>query len=426
MRSGTSTISFVPMPAWRSGSRLPWEFLVHMVNHYTPLDQRIWAFEHYFAERPMFGQCYKDVPWDSEFLSSKLKTSKLAGQDYTLENLHKRGGLSAEQADFAARVGKSMAVPAEAVHGDKNWGQLHDWVIWVEIKNFNRAAVGFSLESYGQFSFDKLYVGWLMDPLSAQKITDRDLELRLQAVGADQIGHRQAELVMRAFPMIRDKTKMSIADQLKYLDATIKLSPWLDTTWLEVAKLAHDGQGSKENAHQMPVFVERMFITFAAFPDFAAKVFDDLAAFQTNSRQRDKLDERLVALFEQAGRPDLAADARLKLVDNLVKDKLYKEAIGGLAVTIKRFPDEPPYVTKLLDQLDMVFKESNLPHMNENLAVFYRSYLPMIPQKHGDKVNPFCIEMYQRGIDLFKSAGNKPLADQYSSQLAKLKPPDKG
>lgn len=405
---------------------LPWEFLVHMVNHYTPLDQRMWAFERYFAERPMFGQCYKDVPFDSESLNSKLKTSKLAGQDYTLENLHKHGGIAAEQADFAARVGKSLGVPAEVDHGDKNFGQLHDWVIWIEIKNFNRVAVGFSLESYGQSPYTKSYVGWLIDPFSAQKITDRDLELRLQAVGADQIGHRQAQLVMRVFPMIRDKTQMSVADQLKFLDAAVKLSPWLDASWLEVAKLAHDGQGIKENSRQFQAFVDRMFITFAAFPDFAAKVFDDLASFQTNPRQREKLNERLVAMFEQAGRPDLATDARLKIVQNLVNDKHYKEALGALLGTVKRFPDEPPYTTRLVDQIEMVCKESNMPHVNESLAMFYRSYLPMIPQKHGDRANPFCIEMYTRGIDLFKSIGDTQSAAQYTSQLAKLKPPDKG
>lgn len=400
---------------------LPWEFLVHVVNHRTPLAERKWAVENYFAVRSMFGKCYKDVPYDMEMLNTNFAKAKLNGQDYTLENLREFGGVCAEQADFASRVGKSMGVPSEFVHGESTFGELHAWVMWVELTNVTKTGIAFSLESYGRYSYDKYYVGHLEDPRTGQDITDRELELRLQAVGADPIAHRQAALVMRAYPMLRDKTKMTIADELKFLDQAMKLSPWLEEPWLEVAKMSHEGQLGKEHGKQMLLILDRLFTTFAAVPDFTWRVFDDLITFQTIQKQRGKLYERLVALYEQAGRPDLSCEARLKYVDQLVQENRYKDAIEGLAFTIKKFPDEARYVPRMLDRLDSVCQESKLPHVSDNLVLFYRDYLPMVPQARGDRVSPFCVQMYERGIAIFKSAGNKDLADMYTAQLAKLK-----
>ena len=125
---------------------LPWEFLVHLVNHRTPFAERQWAAANYFASRSMFGKCYKDVPYDMEMLNSNFATAKLNGQDYTLENVRKFGGVCAEQADFAARVGKSIGVPAEFVHGESTFGELHAWVMWVELLNVTKTSIVFSLD----------------------------------------------------------------------------------------------------------------------------------------------------------------------------------------------------------------------------------------------------------------------------------------
>ena len=214
---------------------------------------------------------------------------------------------------------------------------------------------------------------------------------------------------------------MTVADQLKFLDQAMKLSPWLEEPWLEVAKMSRDGLLGKEHAKQMLGILDRLFITFAAVPDFTWKVFDDLITFQTVPKQRGKLYERLVSLYEQAGRPDLSCEARLKYVDYLVADNRFKEAIEGLAVTIKKFPDEGRYVPRMLDRLQDVCKKSNLPRTDGNLVLFYKEYLPMIPPLRGDRASPFCMQMYERGIAIFKSSGNTDLADLYTAELSKLK-----
>src|SRR5262249_236735 len=131
--------------------QLPWEFLIHTVNHKTPMDERTWAVTNYLKRRSGIGTIYKDIVYDTEMLRTKSEKCKLNGQPYTLPSIKEHGGVCAMQADFAARVAKSLVVPAEFVGGEANFGGLHAWVMWVEVKAVNKDAVTFSLESFGRY-----------------------------------------------------------------------------------------------------------------------------------------------------------------------------------------------------------------------------------------------------------------------------------
>ncbi len=399
---------------------LPWEFLVHVVNHKTPASERQWAVRNYQANRVMYGKCYQEVPYDKEMLDSGSEVAKLNGKPYTLENIRQFGGVCAMQADFAARVGKSMGVPAEYVGGESSYKDLHAWVMWVEVQNVTKSGIAFSLQSHGRYSYDKYYVGTLTDPHTGQQITDRQLELRLHAVGMNPTARRQVALAMRAYPMLREKGKMAVADQLRFLYDAINVSPWNEEPWLVLAKMSRDGAIGKKHGDQMLVTLKKLFSTFAALPDFSWKVFDDLITFQQNPRQRAKLYGLLVAQYEKAGRPDLSCEARLKYTAYLVADERYKEAVQGLGFTIKKFPDEGRYVPKMLDKLEDICGKHPFPHVKELLAEFYQDLLPKIPATRGQSPSTFCKEMYKRAIERFKSLGRDDLATQYGVLLARL------
>jgi len=76
-----------------------------------------------------------------------------------------------------------------------------------------------------------------------------------------------------------------------------------------------DASGDKQFAKQYQQVLDKLFITFARVPDFTWKVFDDLAAYQPDAKQRNAMFVRLCGLYEAAERPDLACEARLKLAD---------------------------------------------------------------------------------------------------------------
>ncbi|HSG72400.1 MAG TPA: hypothetical protein VLA12_18430, partial [Planctomycetaceae bacterium] len=262
---------------------VPWEFLTHLVNHRTPIEERVWAAQRYLPKRTMYGECYHDVPYDTVMLETQSQQCKLQDKEYTLANLKDFGGVCAMQADYAARVGKSMGVPAEYVAGDVAIGGAgHAWVMWIELKNLTKTGINFSLESHGRFEgYEslKMYVGELRDPRSGKRITDRELELRLHTVGLDPIAKRQADLVMAVYPLLRERQKISVDEQVNFLEDVIKLSPGNESAWLTLAEIAGSGNLTKAHQRQMKRVLDGLFKTFANFPDFTWKVFDNLIQY---------------------------------------------------------------------------------------------------------------------------------------------------
>lgn len=71
--------------------QLPWEFLVHVVNHRTPDDEREWAITNYLKRRLGIGTIYKDIVYDMEMLRTQSEVCKLNGQPYTLPSINMSG-----------------------------------------------------------------------------------------------------------------------------------------------------------------------------------------------------------------------------------------------------------------------------------------------------------------------------------------------
>jgi hypothetical protein len=400
------------------GQLLPWEFLVHAVNHKTPLEERKWALRNYLGKRVMFGQCYKDVPYDHGMLKDP-DAARLKDYPYTLDNIRTRGGVCAMQADFAARVGKSLGVPAEYIRGEGNSGGRHAWVMWVELKQVTKAQILFTLESHGRYNVDKYYTGDLPDPQTGQPMLDRDMELRLTVVGLDRQAKRHAGLVMRAFPLLRDRLALDVPAQMAYLDKGLAVNPYNEEAWLTLAQLSKDGKIDKGQAKKMITYANRLLKTFAKFPDFTWKVMDDLLAVHDDLAEKKKLYEALVASYEAADRPDLACQARLKLVGYQVAEKKFQDAARGLVITVLKFPGEGRYVPRLMDQLEVCCK--NYKGGNEYLMAFYPQYLPKIPTKRGGEVSKYCIDMHTKAIAFFKENNRPREADLLQKQLIAIK-----
>ena len=248
------------------GRWLPWEFLTHVVNHKTPANERQWALQNYVSKRAMFGRCYKDVPYDTEMLNSKSQVARLNGKVYNLPNLKGFGGVCAHQADYASRVGKSIGVPAAYVRGPSRSGSYHAWVMWVELKSVTERSIGFTLESFGRYQLDKYYVGTLLEPQSGKRITDRQLELRLQTVGLDAQAKRHADLLMRAYPHLKERLQWDTSERFRYISQVIKSCPGSEAAWIELSKMAGEDVVREKHRKQMINILDQLFVTFANFP----------------------------------------------------------------------------------------------------------------------------------------------------------------
>ncbi len=400
------------------GRFLPWEFLVHVVDHRTPLAERQWALKNYLPRRAMIGKCYGDVPYDTQMLATGSEVCRMAGEQYTLANLRTYGGVCAMQADFASRVGKSLGVPAVFVGGESRYGEHHAWVMWVELTSVSKTGIGFSLPSHGRYRGDHYYVGHLRDPRSGQPITDRQLELRLHAVGMNPLAKRQSDHVMKLYPLLCRARSLDVTARLGFLNRVIQLCPGNEQAWRTVAAMSREGKITKAQSKMMMGILDGLFRTFAAFPDFTWEIFDDLIAFQDLPQHRQRLYARLIALYEQAHRPDLSCSARLRYTEYLLEDDRRAEAIQGLAASILAFPDEGRFVPAMLDKLEQICDQTK--DAQEQLLAFYQRFLPLVPRTRGKKPSAYCVQMYQRASERFRQNGQEQAAAALDRELSRL------
>jgi hypothetical protein len=390
-------ITKIEGPLKQAVSFFPWEFLVHVVNHRTPPDERDWAMKNYLTKRSGIGKSYFDIEYDQTMLKTQSEVCKLNGRPYTLPSIRKHGGVCAMQADFAARVAKSLVVPAEYVWGESNSGGLHAWVMWVEVKSVNKEKIDFTLMSEGRYLGDQYYIGKIRDPKSAKIITDRDMERRLTFLGFAPQNARHADLLMRAFPIVRDEKKLTAVQQAEYLRKVHEIFPSDEKAWLAYAELCKGG-ALKDKAYSL---ADKAVTIFAKFPDFSWKLLDDLLTPISDKAQRTRLYERIVTSYELLSRPDLACEARLKLTEYQVDAKEYDKAITGLANTIRKFPGEGRYIPKMMTTLQETCTHTKTG--TDKLGKFYLEFLPTVPKRRGDEVSKYCISMHEQAVEFFEA-----------------------
>ena len=387
---------------------LPYEFLAFVVDHRTPAEERDWAVKNYLIKRPMIGKIYGDIEYDQEMLKTQSKVCKLNDHDYTLADIKKYGGVCAMQADFAARVGKSLAVPAAFVGGQSQDLGLHAWVMWVEVKSATKAKVDFKLESWGRYRGDNYYTGELPDPQTGVEILDRDMERRLSAAATDRNGKRQAELAMQYFADVAEANTFDAKKKIQYLREVLRVSAFNETAWLELARMATAGEATGDNKTAVLEQADRLLTTFAQYPDFSWKVAGDLLSVQSDKLNRNRFYERLAVVYETAKRPDLACEARLKWADFLGEEKKYALAATGLSQTIKKFPDEGRYVPKMMDKLkESCGQFNNGKEGKEYLGKTYLELMRTMNPKRGNEITKYFIKMSGEALAFFKGDKSK-------------------
>ncbi|MEP3478762.1 MAG: putative Ig domain-containing protein [Fuerstiella sp.] len=397
----------------------PWEFLTHLINHRTPTRERGWAIQTYLQARQMFGKCYADVPYDTEMLETSSRVCELAGKEYNLPNIRQFGGVCAMQADFAARVGKSIGVPAAYVSGSGKYGGAHAWVMWVELQAVTQRSIRFSLESHGRYRGDNYYVGNLRDPQSGKNITDRLLALRLHQVGTDAKAKRHADRLMLLYPELADELEFDFETHLEYLSGTVAVNPWSESAWTALSQLSQGREADKGQKKTMSRLLNQLFVNFAVFPDFTQTIFSDLISFEKDVPKRIAHYYQILDVYADAKRPDLSFTTLLKLSQVLEQEQRSSEAIQALAVTIQEYADEGQYVPKMLDRLENLV--GSVEQADQKLAEFYANFLPKIPRTRGGSPSKYCIQMYERAVPIFTKAGQQQLAQNYQTGANQMK-----
>jgi hypothetical protein len=381
---------------------LPWEFLVFVVDHRTPLKERVWAQGYYQKSKGTVASWHKDVPYDMDMLRGELEKGsnlkpRLEGREYTLANLKTYGGVCAQQADFACRVGKSVAIPSVYCWGESSYRGLHAWWMYVQVQSATPDQLRFNLVSDGRiagFIKDQLFTGFVVDPQSGQRMLDRDMERRLTVVGRDPIGKRQSDLLMRAYPWLCTQLDFSLKDRVAYLDRCLKVSAYNEDAWREFVRLCKEEKTEPGVKTVALAHLDALFKTFANYPDFVARVLDDLLAVRPDPKEQLRNYEQAIALYNRAGRPDLACATRLKITDLLCAQENWRSAGQGLIATIRKYPTEGRYVPKMTARLqEVAVKYKEGPNA---LAKLYVELVPAMIVFYGKEGSSYCTKLSEQ------------------------------
>jgi hypothetical protein len=397
---------------------LPWEFLIYVVDHGTPIGERKWAQDYFKSANGRVKSFHQDVPYDNDLLKGEhMKDSKskphLEGMEYTLKNLKMHGGVCAEQADFAARVGKSVCLPSAYCFGASTYRGLHAWCLYANVKQAANDKIAFALVSDGRFigfQKDAFYTGFVTDPKTGQQILDRDMERRLWVVGNDRVGKRQADLAMRAYPALCKQLDLDVKARVDYIDRCLKVSPYNEAAWIAFAKMSKAGDLGAAQKQVVLTHLTSINKTFADYPDFIWQVFDDLITVQPDKKERVNLYQTVVTLFEKHGRPDLACDARLKIAELWAEQEQWQTAGQGLIQTIRKFPTEGRYVPKMTEKLQDISK--HYKGGTDALAKLYIELVPAMFLYYQDDKNLHCNWMHEQAMKfLTENKLEKPAAE---------------
>jgi hypothetical protein len=394
---------------------LPWEFLTFVVDHKTPLVERAWAQQYYLKNRNS-KSWHQDVPYDHEMLKAEKAENgkgeapagrgpKLEGLDYSLENIRRYGGVCAMQADFAARVGKSVGIPAVYCSAaSARGGFSHAWWTYIQVQKATTEDIQFVLRSDGQtvgFIKDAFYVGLVRDPHTGLTILDADMYRRLTLAGHDRGGLRHSSLLMRHYPWLAQNLKWDTKAKMAFIDKCMRVCPQSDEPWQAMAALVTSKVMDEESMKALRARVPTVLTSFKNYPDFVVGTFKVLAA-NFEPAEQIKLNQQAVTLCEKAGRPDLSCDVRLRISDSLVKDKKWQTAAEGLITTIYRFPTEGRYIPKLTQKLQDI--APNYKGGTERLAQVYLDIVPRLYVYYKtDNEAEYHKTMYKQAIGFFEA-----------------------
>src|SRR5882672_6607199 len=224
---------------------VPAELLIYVVDTTAQIDEMNWALQNY-AKDPKVGARFFDIRYDYDhYRRGTPKRVTLEG--FNLPNIARYGGVCADQAYFAASVGKSIGVPTAYTHGAAATSG-HAWVGFLEATN----REGWWNFDIGRYEAYRNVRGLVLDPQLHEEIPDSFVSLLAEMIGSklpdrhntialtDAAG-RLMEVEKTAFDpappaistgILTKPRKAALASELELLELAVKQNPADRWSWL--------------------------------------------------------------------------------------------------------------------------------------------------------------------------------------------------
>jgi hypothetical protein len=354
-------------------AEVPAELLVHVVDVTASVADLEWALERYAGDGAV-GARYFDVAYDHDhFARGTVKRSTAAG--WSLSSILAHGGVCADQAYFAATVGKAIGVPTTYSVGLQE--SAHAWVGFLEA----RGATGRFNFDAGRYDSFRLVKGSLRHPQTGAATPDSHVALLAELIGTS-LGDRlaaasliegaarlaalsaagatappvEAALAAAARPAPR-ACDAGAAQAL--LESGLRRCPGHRAGWLLLRDMAQAGQLARDDKRRWTGVLDRL--CGRRYPDFSVEVIGAMVRSEPDPERQNTMWNQLFANVQE--RHDLAAAVRVEQADLWRARGEPRKAGQCYEDVINRFCESGFVVTEALAAAEKLLREEARPDL---------------------------------------------------------------
>lgn len=347
---------------------LPAELLIYVVDTTATADEMEWALGKYKRSTTL-GDRYKEVPYDyASFLTGSVKKSTAVG--WNLKTILTSGGVCADQAYFAATVGKAQGVPTAYVTG-QSADVGHAWLGFLKSQGRNTA---WNFDS-GRYDDYKDVRGVVIDPQTGVQTADGKIAIlaefltekraaRWESQALTDAARRLAEIQKKnlPYPPAGDDAppqkggaapSADVAAQLALIEAALKRAPANIAAWEALQDIAATGALTLADKTK---WADKLFdLCGKEYPDFAFEVLKPMIASEMTAAAQDRLWNNAFGTFKS--RPDLAAEVRFQQASAWKKEGNKSKAWAAYNDVLDKFVNDGPAPVRAASSIRAMLEE---------------------------------------------------------------------
>lgn len=345
--------------------KVPPELLIYVVDTTASIEEMRWALKLYRGDRNV-GSHFFDIRYDYDHLRKGTKKG-VTLHGLTLPNILQYGGICADQAYFAAGIGKAIGVPTCYVSG-RGAESAHAWVGFFQAAG----AKGAWNFRYGRYAKYCVVRGRLRDPQIRRDISDDHLSLQAEMIGTKEADRYAAVAYVDAARLLGGEAggggagAGNIQAVLDRIEQGLRRAKGYAEAWLMVSRLARDGRMTLPQKKHWAAALQRM--CGRKYPDFSMAVIKPMILTIADTAEQNALWETCLKLF--AARHDLAAEIRTAQAK--MWERAGQDARAGRCYEdiVNRFINAGPFAVAALKKTEEKLRQLNRRQM---IPTLYRN-----------------------------------------------------
>jgi hypothetical protein len=375
--------------------RLPWQFATFLADAEASEAGRTWALDRY-AGRANYRQLYDAVPYQPHRRAWTRQTP------YTLANILRLGGTSADQAYFAAQVAKACGCPCFAATTPSRTGVAQATVVELTATR----SGGFGWDAYG--ASGKL-AGSYADPQTGEARSLSDARLLARTLSLPPDRRRAGDACLRAAELLRGR--LSPARRLALLEQAVRFAPYDPRPWLALSAMMGRGRAAAQKAGSLYRFLLEKFRRYPEFTHDILHALMPLIPADAVERRR-RLYEATFQVYRHS--PRVVAKLMMELAAYLEGRKLAPAALATYRSIVERYRDQGHLAAPALAAAEeLCRRHKRLPQAIELYEQAYDAYRDQEEQAVEHGRDAFVYRFADKLARLHHEVGNGERAAHY-------------